>query len=482
MAQHEDVLVFDLDGTLIRNDLTHELLVLCARWKPHLLPIAIFKFLVNKSEAKRYLAEKLHLHYDARHLPYDPDVIELMKAHKGKGARVEIVSGSDHILVQKVADHLEVDFFKGSEPGNNLTSARKAAFLRERHGDSFVYVGNSTADYAVWRAARKGYGVNAPAGSYRLKHTDGKAVEVERLVDKRGWLKPLLKNMRLHQWAKNVLIFVVPGLVLPTLDAVDFIKLILAFFCFSLLASATYILNDLFDIPDDRAHHSKHARPLASGALSVPLAVTFMAVVIPATIVLSFLISTAFGITTLVYGVMTCAYSFRLKRLPVLDVFILAGLFMIRVLAGGNVIGAPPTGWLLTFIGTFFLSLAIGKRYVEVVRTRDKGSVSGRGYVASDEIPLLAMGTAAGFSSVISLLIYGLLSESQIFHSEITILMSSALLAAWVLRFWMIAGRGELNDDPVIFAVKDKVSLLSLGCIGLIMGLDITRPVWANLF
>lgn len=482
MAQKEDVLVFDLDGTLIRNDLTHELLVLCARWKPHLLPIALFKFLISKPEAKRYLAEKLHVHYDATSLPYDPDVIALMKAHKAKGVPVEIVSGSDHILVKKVADHLEVDFFKGSEPGNNLTSTRKAAFLRERHGDSFVYVGNSSADYAVWRAARKGYGVNAPSRSYKLKQDDGRDVEVERLVDRRGRLKPLLKAMRLHQWAKNILIFIVPGLVLPTLDTTDFLKLVLAFFCFSLLASATYMLNDLFDMPDDRAHHSKHTRPLASGALSVPLAGLFMAAVIPSTIAVSFLISPAFGITTLVYGIMTCAYSFRLKRLPVLDVFILAALFMIRVIAGANVVGAPPTGWLLTFIGTFFLSLAIGKRYVEVVRTRDKGSVSGRGYVASDEIPLLAMGTAAGFSSVISLLIYGLLSQSQIFHSETTILLGSAILAAWVLRFWMIAGRGELHDDPVIFAVKDKVSLLSLGLIGLIMGMDITRPAWSSLF
>lgn len=319
MAQKEDVLVFDLDGTLIRNDLTHELLVLCARWKPHLLPIAIFKFLVNKPEGKRYLAEKLHVHYDASYLPYDPVVIALMEAHKAKGVPVEIVSGSDHILVQKVADHLEVDFFKGSEPGNNLTSTRKAAFLRERHGDSFVYVGNSSADYAVWRAARKGYGVNAPSRSYRLKQDDGRDVEVERLVDRRGRLKPLLQAMRLHQWAKNVLIFIVPVLVLPTLGATDFVKFVLAFFCFSLLSSAASILNDLLDMPDDRAHHSRHARPLASGALSVPLAGLFIALVIPSAIIVAFLISTAFGIGALVYTILTCACSFRLKRLPALD-------------------------------------------------------------------------------------------------------------------------------------------------------------------
>ena len=324
--------------------------------------------------------------------------------------------------------------------------------------------------------------MNAPSQSYRLKKADGSIACVEKLSEKHTPIKPLIKAMRPHQWAKNALLFVVPALFLPKLTIHDGANLILAFVCFSLLASATYILNDLFDMPDDREHHSKHKRPLASGLLGVPLAVAFMAIIIPACIVLSFFISTIFGITTAIYGITTISYSFRLKRIPVLDVFILAGLFMIRVIAGANVVGYPPTGWLLTFIGTFFLSLALGKRYVEVMRSRDKGKVSGRGYVIQDEIPLLTAGTSVGFASVIVLLIYGLLSSTVVFNFQLTVLLSAAILATWMLRFWIIAGRGELNDDPVVYAIKDRTSFTYLALIGLLMGFDITRPLWATLF
>ena len=172
----------------------------------------------------------------------------------------------------------------------------------------------------------------------------------------------------------------------------------------------------------------------------------------------------------------------RLKRIAVADVFILAGLFSIRVIAGAYLVGYPPSGWLLTFIGSFFLSLAIGKRYIEVIALDETKKVAGRGYMKSDEVSLLTIGAAVGCASVVALLIYGLSAPITVFDSEVVVLIGAFLLLSWVLRFWLLAGRGLINDDPVEFAIKDKTSLGILGAISLIFAYDLTAPIWQNQF
>ncbi|MEP1144736.1 MAG: UbiA family prenyltransferase [Henriciella sp.] len=473
-------LVLDLDGTLVRNDLTHELLILCLRWKPHLLLIALVTLFRSKSDGKRFLAERFGEKIEAKHLPYQQAVLDLMEDHRSSGAAIEIVSGSDELLVRKIADHVGVDFHKGSTPGQNLTSISKAKFLVERHGSNFIYVGNSTADYAIWQVADRGYGVDAPSGAYNLSRDDGSKAAVTPLVEGGKSIRPLIKAMRLHQWAKNLLLFLVPALFISSLTAISVIQLIAAFLCFSFLASSTYILNDLFDIPDDRAHRTKHKRPLASGRLSIPLAVLMIGLTVPVTFVLSYFISSSFSVILIAYAFATIAYSFRLKRLPIIDVFVLAGLFTGRVVAGAYVINEPPSGWLLAFIGSFFLALAIGKRYIEVRNYDADDAIPGRGYYAADKPILLNSGISAGFASVISLLIYGLLAPSVLFNFEISIFACATILTSWLMRFWLLAGRGQINDDPVIFAIKDKTSFLTLMLIGLIFLFDITRPFWSN--
>ena len=479
-----EALVLDLDGTLIRNDLTHELIILCLRWKPHLLPIAIFKLLMSRSEGKRFLAELFHPLLDASVLPYNQEVLDLARDYKARGHKIEIVSGSDQLIVQKVGHFLESDLAAGSQPGRNLTSKNKADFLMERHAGNFVYAGNSKADYPVWRVAKKGYAVNAPARSLKLSRENGDQVPVERLVQNKQTFRPLIKAMRLHQWAKNSLIFLVPGLFITQLGQSDWLSLLAAFLCFSIMASATYILNDLFDIQDDRTHRTKFKRPLARGDLALPIAILFVLLVIPLTLQASLMISLSFAFVLASYTLITLAYSFRLKRMAVLDVFILASLFTIRVVAGAYVIGKPPSSWLLCFVGCFFLALAIGKRYIEVqgLQAKSTEQVSGRGYQARDEYVLLAFGSATGFASVIALLIYGLLAPTIVFNFDISVYFCSAILAAWMFRFWLLAGRGELNDDPVVFAIKDQVSFITLSTIALIFLFDITRPLWITLY
>jgi 4-hydroxybenzoate polyprenyltransferase len=402
------VLVLDLDGTLIRNDLTFELFVLCARWNPVLLFYVLFVALRDRAKAKHLLAQRYGRHIDVARLPYEPKVLDLIETHRRDGHEIALVSGSEESLVKSIAQHLKIGAFKGSTPGTNLTSDRKAAYLKKAYGDNFLYAGNSTADFSVWRAGKGGFGVNAPNKAFQLKTADGAVVPVEKLLDRQNEWLALFRGLRVHQWAKNSLLFVVPMIQITNLDLSDCVSLLWAFLFFSLLASATYILNDLFDIQDDRQHHSKRNRPLASGQLSVPLAVWFTVLAIPSAVFLSFLISSAFAFALVAYLVVTVLYSFRIKRIAVADVFTLAGLFSIRVIAGGYVVGYPPSGWLLTFIGAFFLSLAIGKRFIEVHALEEATVVAGRGYVSSDAVPLLATGAATGTIAVLALLIYGL--------------------------------------------------------------------------
>jgi len=476
------ILVLDLDGTLIRNDLTFELFVLCARWHPLLLLYACIIALSDRARAKSILAKKLEHLIDVEHLPYTPEVLELMNDHKRAGHKVALVSGSDELLVGKIAEHLKIDAYKGSTPGTNLVSKRKANYLTETYGSEFIYAGNSKQDFAVWRAGQGGFGVNAPSGSYNLRDADGREVSVEKLVERQSEWRALGRGLRMHQWAKNLLILIVPAIQIINLNPQAFIALFWAFLAFSILASATYLLNDLFDMQDDRLHRTKRKRPLANGDLSVPLAIWFMLLAIPSALYMAFAINTEFGWTTFAYLCVTIIYSFRLKRIAVADVFTLSGLFSIRVIAGAYVVGFPPSGWLLTFIGAFFLSLAIGKRFIEVRALSDRDYVPGRGYVAMDAIPLLASGAATGTIAVLAMLIYGLSAPTTVFNSEAVVLFGSALLLSWVFRFWLMAGRGNITDDPVEFAIKNRQSLTLLSLISFLFAADLTSPLWLNLF
>tara|TARA_R110001599_G_scaffold64115_2_gene180097 strand:- start:444 stop:1886 length:1443 start_codon:yes stop_codon:yes gene_type:complete len=476
-------LIIDLDGTLIRNDLTHELVVLCARWKPWLLPLALFKLLTDRPAGKRWLVGLVGDRIDPAHLPYDPLVLDLIAQGRKDGRLIELVSGSDHLLVERVGQHLTVfDFVQGSDPARNLVSANKALFLVDRHPNGYLYAGNSSQDLNVWKTSKGGFGLSAPASAYQLRDASDAPVDIAEIRKRPSLVKPLLKTLRLHQWAKNILIFVVPGLLVAQLDWADWIRLVQGFVCFGLMASGTYILNDLFDIPDDRAHPTKSTRPLASGTLSVPVAIMATVGLIGGGLVWAFLLSEPFLVVLLMYAITTVFYSFRLKRLPLIDVFILASLFCLRVIAGAEMISAPPSSWLMTFIGLIFLSLALAKRYVEVSKSTKDGKIAGRGYVAQDAPLLLAFGAASSFSAIMALAVYGLLEENRVIQNSGVLITIAAILAAWSMRIWMMAVREELDDDPVLFAVKDHVSLICLVAVGCLILFEASRPLWSAQF
>ena len=475
-------LVLDLDGTLIRNDLTFELFALCAKWRPLMLFRIVFIALFDRGHAKRLLVERFGHHIDPETLPYEPEVLALMQRYKRRGHSIELVSGSDERLVERIARHNDIARFKGSKPGLNLTASSKAEYLKQIHGSNFLYVGNAKSDLAVWRAGQGGFGVNAPVKSYALTTDRGARNTVEELVPRRSETPALIKSLRMHQWAKNLLLLIVPALQIVHLTALDGLKLLAALICFSLLASATYLINDVLDIQDDRRHKNKRLRPLASGLLSIPTACAFVAAVLPASLIAAFLLDRAFGDVLFLYLIVTALYSCGLKRLAIIDVFTLAGLFSIRVIAGAFLIGYPPSGWLLTFIGCFFLSLAIGKRFVEIQALDSQSDTPGRGYVAGDAIPLLATGAGIGMIAALAMLIYGLSAPVSVFKSEYVVLIGSGLLLAWIMRFWLLAGRREIADDPVIYAIRDRTSLMLLGSISMVFAFDLTSPLWISLF
>lgn len=472
-----EVLAVDMDGSLIRSDMTHELLVLCLRWAPHLIVYAVIQLIMDRAAAKRWLTARFGQHIDPAYLPYEEAVLNAIEAHRQAGGRAWLVSGSDHELVGTVANHLGIfERYEGSRPGHNLTSSRKAAFLAEAVPSGFSYIGNSRQDLAVWKVATSGFGVRAPAAAYRP------AGKVQPLVRRTGLLRPIRKALRLHQWAKNILVFVVPGLMLGQLTGIQLLSLVGAFICFGLMASGTYILNDLFDIPDDRRHPTKRLRQLADGRLGVPVAIGTLVTLVAVSLAGAFWLDMAFGIVLCVYAIVTVAYSFRLKRLPIVDVFVLAGLFSLRVWGGAEIVNAPPSAWLMMFIGLVFLSLALAKRYVEIRKVASGGKIAGRGYRADDGAIVIAFGSAAANAAVLALAIYGLLAPNRLIDNPVTMMVVAAVLAAWFMRIWLIAGRGELNDDPVLFAVKDKVSLACLVVVAGFIGAESTRPVWSQWF
>ena len=476
-------LVVDLDGTLIRSDTTHELLILCARWAPLLLPLAVFKLLKDRASAKRWLVEKFGHHMDPAHLPYEEEALELVRQHTAAGGEAWLVSGSDHLIVGRISDHLGTfTRYQGSEPGQNLTSSRKAAFLKANLGDGYSYAGNSNQDLAVWKTSLHGYAFRAPRKAFSLKSDTGDAIQIHETIKRETSLRPLRKAMRLHQWAKNILVFVVPGLLLSQLNGFDILRVVLAFVCFGLMASGTYILNDLFDIPDDRRHHTKKLRQIADGRLSVPVAVAALVGLVSISLIGAILLDLSFAVVLTIYASVTIAYSFRLKRLPIVDVFILAALFSLRVWGGAEVVQATVSPWFMMFIGLVFLSLALAKRFVEVRKTASGGKVSGRGYHAEDAPMVMAFGAASANAAVLALAIYGLLAPNRLIDNAFVMMVVACVVGAWFMRIWLVAGRGELNDDPVLFAVKDKISLACLVIVAGFMGVESLRPVWSQWF
>ena len=454
-------LAVDLDGTLIKTDLLWESLAALLRRNPFALLQVPFWWARGRAHLKQQLAARVQL--DTAALPYHEEFLAWLKAQKATGRKLILATASDLEMAKPVAQHLGLfDEVMASDGITNLRADAKLAALTKKFGArGFDYAGNSTVDLAVWQGTREAIVVNAGA---RLAAQAAARTKVGRtFLSPASRLNAFWHCLRPHQWIKNLIIFV-PVLTAHQLgDRAVLTAAALAFVAFCLCASSVYTLNDLVDLDADRHHATKRQRPFAAGEL--PLSVGFIAVplLLAASLGLALSLSAAFAAVLAGYFFAALGYSLRLKQVAILDVFVLAGLYTLRLVAGHVATGIAWSAWLLMFSMFIFLSLALMKRFQELhsLRQQNQHAAKGRGYTAQDLELVTTLGLVSGFLAVLVLALY-VNSEQviKLYAHPTRLLLVCPLMLYWVSRVWFLAHRGQMHDDPTAFAFKDGVSYL----------------------
>jgi len=453
-------LVVDLDGTLINTDTLHESALRVLRDSP--LDVLRIPYWLSrgKAELKRSVAERVS--FDPAHLPYNQVLLEWLRAQRAEGRRLILCTASDAGFAQAVADHLGVfDEVMASDGTINLAGLNKVSALVQRFGaQGFDYAGNSSADLKVWKSARRAILVNASASVDRQAQG---LCQVERAFPAhRLGISDWRRVLRVHQWMKNLLLFVALFAAHQLSSGQAWQQLVVAFISFSLCASSVYIANDLFDLESDRQHPRKRLRPFASGCVPVWMGVVLAPVLLLVSVILAWQVGGHFLFWMLFYFVLTCAYSWGLKRLVLVDCLALAVLYTLRIVAGAAAADLGLSMWLLAFSVFLFLSLAFVKRYAELQVQHEQGKhkAHGRGYYTSDAPLIQMLGITSGYASVVILALY--LNSStvvQLYRTPEIVWAVVPTMLFWVSWMWLRAHRGEMHDDPLVFAVKDKPSL-----------------------
>lgn len=468
-------LCVDLDGTLVKSDTLVDSVLVMARQKPGDLLRIPGWIAAGKASFKKHVTASVEL--DVEHLPYNHVLLEWLRKEAGAGREIYLATAADKTLAERVAAFLGI--FRGvlaSDGSTNLAGGNKLAAFRERFGDEFCYIGNAKPD-AVLLAACVSPMVANPDRALRGAMRRAGTVPVTVFEAKTPVLKSWLRAIRLHQWAKNTLIFV-PLLLAHAWRPGTVVEALTAFLSFGLCASATYIINDLLDIEADRRHLRKRTRPFAAGDISaiagVTMVVVLMIIAVTLAIALPKIAAAVPGAEPLslpykflkwlgFYTVTTLAYSLYLKRKLLLDVFVLSGLYTVRILAGSAATGVAISAWLAGFSVFFFLSLAFVKRFSELEGLRERGVAvtNGRGYFVSDLEQLRALGTGAAYAAVVVMTLYINNPETNgLYRHTIRLWLVVPVLLLWLSQVWMLASRGEMHDDPVVFAITDKRSVL----------------------
>ena len=462
-------LVVDLDGTLTRTDLLAESFVALIRQNPFYLFVVLFWFLRGKAYMKRQISRRVDL--DVPVLPYHQELLGYLREQRNLGRRIVLATGTDERIARQVADHLGLfDKVFGSDGMTNLSGQQKRDRLVEEFGGKkFDYAGNGRNDIPVWSSARKAILVNVPKG---LTDRVTRIAEVEMVFQtrKKGQ-KPYVDALRLHQWIKNLLVFI-PLVMAHRFLELDLIaKAALAFLAFGLCASSVYLLNDLIDLPADRHHPRKRERPFAAGEVSPLFGLVASPWLVGISLLISQLLPRDFVWMLVLYYLLNLAYSFYLKQVVLLDVILLAGLYTMRIMAGSASVAIWPSSWLLAFSTFIFLSLALVKRYAElVIMNAATGKVRVRGYQIIDKELLASMGSGSGYVAVLVLAIYISSGKAEVLYSRYQFIwLLCPLLLYWISYVWLIAHRGVMHDDPLVFALKDPVSRIIVFLAGVVL-------------
>ncbi len=465
-------LCVDLDGTLITTDSLHEAFAVAVT-DPKALFGAAQRLLHGKAAFKQAIYAKAEL--AAPLLPYNADFLAYLRAQHAAGRRMILVTAADARIADAVASHLGLfDEVLSSDGTRNLRGRTKADVLVERFGErGFAYAGNDHSDLHVWQRAGAAVLVGVPAAVVAKTRS---LVPIEAEFTRPPLrLRPVLRAMRPHQWAKNVLVFLPIVVSTGLLDVRAWAATVVLFVSFCCAASSIYLFNDLTDLNADRSHPRKRTRPIAQGLLSVKVAMLLSLALAAIALILAAPIGGV--LIVLAYAVLSTSYSFVLKEKALVDVFILAGLYTTRVVAGGIISGHQATEWLIGFSIFAFLSLALAKRVAELVGTRARASgqkLARRAY-SDQDIPILQLfGVASGVVAAVVLALYlqSLAAHSLYAHPGYLMIVVVVVLF-WFCRVWLQTARGEMHDDPLVWAIKDRASIV----LGVVVAVAMTAAV-----
>ncbi len=459
-------LFVDLDGTYTKTDLLFESFLVAFKQNPLIVFYCIHWLLKGKSYIKHQLSERANLNFEL--LPLNEELSSFLQAEKEKGRKIYLATASNEKYARKIVEqHPIFDGYISSSETLNLKGKEKLRKI-ENISNKFSYAGNDVVDFEIFAQAEESVLVNPTFKAQRK----AQHFKIDKTLDMH---KPnigvWLKQIRIHQWLKNLLIFV-PLIVSGGFAYLnDVTTTICAFFAFSLLASSTYILNDLLDIESDRAHSVKKYRPLAAGTIGIKDGVTAAVILFLSSLFISILIGSEFTLVLLAYLALTVLYSFKVKQYVAMDVVTLALLYTIRIIAGAAAIGTVASFWLLAFSIFIFLSLALVKRCSEIQSMENDGKerAKGRDYILKDYSILASFGTSSALMSVLMFCFYinnnALTNQYQ--QPDILWLIVPAM-CYWLMRMWIKTHRGEMHHDPIIFTMKDRGSLITVGICGLI--------------
>lgn len=453
-------LVVDLDGTLIRVDSLHEAFVQLSARKPLHALRALLMLRRGRPEFKAAIAD--HVLPNAETVPFNEAVLEVIKRAKSEGRRVYLATAADRRFAEAVSGAIGLfDGIFASADGINLKGRAKAEWLVNAFGaHRFDYIGNDTTDIPVWRVARTA--LVSGAAPHVIKQIAQELPNVTVIDTREFTLKRYLLAVRPHQWLKNILV-ALPAVAGHHFSISEFLTVLMAFISFSFGASSIYLANDMIDLPHDRAHPDKRHRSLAAGVMPLSHAAVLLGLVVTLSIGVALMLPWVFMQVLLVYFALSMAYSLYLKRKLMIDVVALAALYGIRVLAGGAATGILLSHWLVAFCFFIFLSLALVKRMSEMIFLPPAvGKIKGRGYRPEDLQSITALAAASGFVSVLVLALYINSSEvSTLYRHPELVWGICVILVYWLGRVYFLTGRGEMHQDPVIFAATDRISLLT---------------------
>lgn len=459
-SQPTSTLYVDLDGTLVRTDLLIESCLALLQKNPLYVLLLPFWLLRGKANLKKQIASRSPVRIDL--LPYDEPFLAFLQKQQQAGRRLVLISASDQALVSSVADHLGLfEEALGSTPPDNLSGRQKLERITARErGAPFAYAANHKDDWPVWEQAGEIIAVNAGRRLMQQLKDTGRLTYSFPSACNAG--RELIRAIRPHQWLKNLLLF------LPLLLTSEFytISLLaqtgLGVISFSLCASSVYLMNDLLDLPADRQHHSKRFRPFASGTLSPVIGVITSPVLLTGAFTVALVwLPTYFALVLASYFICTVLYSFVLKRVVLVDVITLAILYTLRIIAGAAAVPIIPSFWLMAFSMFIFMSLAIIKRYTELAWLRESGiqRTEGRGYLAKDLDMMAIFGSS---SALIAVMVFALYINSEDIQSQYVtpevLWFICPVLLYLMSRIWLLAYRGQVHEDPLVFVLKDRIN------------------------